>query len=82
MPSHHNLYPQFKTLKRPVSLRLGTPATPPPGGTAETDFELDAPGIDFGEDTARIVETVVTTLLTPNNLSDGSPDASDEMENN
>ncbi|MFZ4078583.1 MAG: hypothetical protein ACOYKK_04005 [Microbacteriaceae bacterium] len=82
MPSFHNLYPQFKTLKRPVPLRLGLQGNPPPNGTAESDFELDVPGIEFGDDSALLVETPVNAPLASTGTSDGSPHTSEEMETN
>lgn len=57
MSSFHNQPAQFRSFKRAVSLRLGSaPATS--GSSSDETFELDAPGIAFGDDVASVIGMV------------------------
>ena len=81
MPSFHNHPSQFRSFKRPVSLNLGLGKLP---GTSDANletFELDSPGIDFGDESASLIDLIFTSATPNAAAATTDSSATDETEN-
>ncbi len=58
MTSFHNRPPQFRSFKKPRSLRLGLEPVIRASVNEMANFELDPPGIEFGDDAASVIDRV------------------------
>ena len=82
MPSFHNHPSQFRSFKRPVSLNLGLETlTETPDASLEA-FELDSPGIDFGDESANLIDLMFTSATPNSTVASTESAATDETENN
>jgi hypothetical protein len=82
MPSFHNHPSQFRSFKRPVSLNLGLQKlTDTPDASLE-EFELDSPGIDFGDESASLIDLIFTSATTNSTVASSDSPAADETEIN
>lgn len=81
MPSFHNHPSQFRSFKRPVSLNLGLGKLT---GTSDANletFELDSPGIDFGDESASLIDLIFTSATPNAAAATTDSSATDETEN-
>ena len=80
MPSFHNHPSQFRSFKRPVSLNLGLGKLTGTSANLET-FELDSPGIDFGDESASLIDLIFTSATPNAAAATTDSSATDETEN-
>jgi hypothetical protein len=81
MPSFHNHPSQFRSFKRPVSLNLGLEKR---AGAPEANlesFELDSPGIDFGDESASLIDLIFTSASPNATAAATDSSTTDETEN-
>jgi hypothetical protein len=81
MPSFHNHPSQFRSFKRPVSLNLGLEKLPETPDDGLEDFELDSPGIDFGDESASLIDLIFTSAAPNSTAAPNDSLATDETEN-
>jgi hypothetical protein len=81
MPSFHNHPAQFRSFTRPTSLNLGLAPVVATREEEIENFELDSPGIDFGEESAALIDLVFSSVSPPTGESSADLDSTDEMEN-
>ena len=82
MPSFHNRPAQFRSFKRPVSLKLGLDRVVATTEEKLENFELDSPGIDFGEESATLIDLVFSSAIPPSVELSADLGSTEEMEFN
>ena len=82
MPSFHNHTSQFRSFKRPASLNLGLDRVIATTEEKLEKFELDSPGIDFGEESATLIDLVFSSVNPPSGELSADLGTTEEMENN